>query len=406
MRHVLLITLAGFLALSACGGGGDAATDPPRLVIQPDDGREPVLDAIAGAMDNIRLTIYQITDLRAVPQTPPAPADGIAQALIDKARAGVNVRVIVDHNQYDGDGSMTAQVQQTVAALRSAGVVVKPSSTAFCVTHEKTFVIDGPTAANPGLRGTAVIMSFNLTPGYFGGTRDYGVITRDPAIVQEAARVFDSDFALHDPNPACGYAYTPGTTFPPPSAADTPPLAVADLLWSPVNSKAKLLELIASTKKSLVLTTEEISDDASICAIQAVAQSAARPSVRLLLSGDTGSNAAAVKTLLALNLQNLVIRVMPGQPPPVDDPAYATPLYMHGKQAIVDGAEAFVGSENLTNTSLIQNRELGTFFREPTLIARLDAAFAADFALTGHSLPARACTSGAQCVIVPCPPVP
>jgi phosphatidylserine/phosphatidylglycerophosphate/cardiolipin synthase-like enzyme len=408
MRHhhhaLLLLVLPTLLALSACGGGdGDAGTPAQRLVIEPDDGRAPLLDAIAAARNNIRLTIYQITDLHSVPQTPPAPVDGIAQALIDKVRAGVSVRVIVDQAQLAGTDATSLAMQQTVAAMRSAGVAVRPSSTAFCVTHQKTFVVDGPAAGFIGA-GRAIVVSFNMMPGYFGGTRDYAVITEDPGVVQEAARVFDSDFTLPDPPVACAYTYSPASTYPPPGPADTPALDQRDLLWSPVNSKERLLGLIAGAQKSLDLTTEVLSDDDSICTIRRVAQSATRPTVRLLLSGDTGSNAAAVKTLQDLGLPNLSIRVMPGLPAPANDPSYATPLYMHGKQVIVDGTKAFVGSENLTNTSLIQNRELGTFIADSGMIARLAAAFIDDFTVPGRSLPASVCASGtSQCVRISCP---
>jgi cardiolipin synthase len=398
-RAVLALLVASLLA-SACT---DPAPSGPRLVIEPDDGRGFILEAIAGATSNIRLTIYEITDLQSVQQTPPAPANGVVQALIDAAHRGVSIRVIVDQGQY-GSGSSSQQIQQTVGAMRNAGIQVNLSSTAFCVTHQKTFVVDGPASGFAGGAGKALILSLNLMPGYFGGTRDYAVVTGDPGVVQEVSRVFDSDFALPEPPTGCAYAYTPATTSPPPSASDTPALGQASLLFSPVNSKPKLLEIIGGAGQSLWLTTEELGDDDMICAIQAVALSAPRPAVRILLSGDTGSNAAAVKTLLGLGLTNLSIRVMPGVPPPSSDPSFQTPLYMHGKQVIADGARAFVGSENLTNTSLIQNRELGTFFTDPGMIGRLQATFTSDFTTAGSSLPAQACTSGSQCVTVPCPP--
>ncbi len=402
MRKCLFLILSSVLILSACGGGG-SSPGQSRLVIEPDDGRGPILEAIAGARSNIRLTIYEITDLQSVVQNPPAPTDSIAQALIDKARSGVNVRVIVDQNQFE-NGSSAQQIQHTVQALRNAGAIVHLSSTAFCVTHQKTFVIDGPTTADPGLSGTAIILSLNLMPGYFGGTRDYAVITSDPGVVREVSRVFDSDFTLVNPPVAASPAYSPATTYPPPLPSDTPSVSEADLLWSPVNSKPKLLQLIGSVRQSLVLTTEELGDDDTVCQIRAVAQSPARPLVRILLSGDTGSNASAVKTLLGLGLPNLTIRVMPGQPTSPGSTTPQTPLYMHGKQVIVDGAQAFVGSENLTNTSLIQNRELGTLFTDPGLIARLQSVFESDFTTPGHSLPAQACTSGPGCAPIVCPP--
>jgi phosphatidylserine/phosphatidylglycerophosphate/cardiolipin synthase-like enzyme len=404
MRIFLSIILSSVLMLSACSGG-DPAPGGPRLVIEPDDGRAPILAAIAGARNNIRLTIYQITDLQSVAQNPPAPANCVVQALIDKAASGVNVRVIVDQHQY-ANGSSAQHIQDTVQALRNAGVVVHPSSTAFCFTHQKTFVIDGPTTANPGASGTAIIMSLNLMPGYFGGTRDYAVITGDPGVVQEVSRVFDSDFTLVDPPTPCSYAHAPTSTNPPPSPSDTPLVSEANLLWSPVNSKPKLLQLIAGARQSLEITTEELTDADMVCQIQAVAQSPTRPTVRILLSGDTGSNASAVKTLLGLGLSNLSIRVMPGQPSPPGNTAYQTPLYMHGKQVIADGAQAFVGSENLTNTSLIQNRELGTLFTDPGMIARLNTVFESDFTTPGNSLPAQACTGGADCATITCPPAP
>jgi len=403
-RPAVLAAVVLSLLASACKGG-DPAPAGPRLVIQPDDGRAFILDAIAAATSNIRLTIYEITDLASVQQTPPAPANGVVQALIDASHRGVGIRVIVDQGQYGG-GSSSQQIQQTVGAMRNAGIDVQLSSTAFCVTHQKTFVIDGPANGFSGSAGKALILSLNLMPGYFGGTRDYAVVTDDQGVVQEVSRVFDSDFALPDPQPGCAYAYTPSTTIPPPSAPDTPSLAQASLLFSPVNSKPRLLEIIGSARQSLELTTEELGDDDMVCAIRAVALSATRPSVRILLSGDTGSNAAAVKTLLALGLPGLSIRVMPGVPPPSDAPSFQTPLYMHGKQVIADGVRAFVGSENLTNTSLIQNRELGTFFADLGMIARLQATFTSDFTTAGNSLPAQACTSGSQCVTIGCPPSP
>ena len=282
-------------------------------------------------------------------------------------------------------------------------MIVNLSSAAFCYTHQKTFVIDGPTTANPGLSGMTIIMSLNLMPGYFSTTRDYAVITRDPGVAKEVSIVFDSDFTLVGPPTPCSYAHSPATTTPPPSSADTPTVSEATLLWSPVNSKAKLFQLIGAAKQSLVITTEELTDPDTVCLIRSVARSAGKPSVQILLSGDTGSNAPAVKTLLGLGLSNLSIRVMPGQPSPPNPATIQTPLYMHGKQVIADGVQAYVGSENLTNTSLIQNRELGTLFSDPTMIARLQSFFTSDFTTAGNSLPAQMYAGTAA---ITCPPAP
>ncbi len=117
MRKPLSFILQSIMLLCACDDGGTAA-NLPRLVVEPDDGRALMLEAIASATDNIRLTIYALTDLRSVVKTLPAPAASIVQALIDKAKSGVAVRVIVDQNQYGGTRMVAPLMQQTVAAPR------------------------------------------------------------------------------------------------------------------------------------------------------------------------------------------------------------------------------------------------------------------------------------------------
>jgi len=48
-----------------------------------------------------------------------------------------------------------------------------------------------------------------------------------------------------------------------------------------------------------------------------------------------------------------------------------TQYYMHAKMMIVDGTEAFVGSENISTTSLTKNRELGILISDTTVISTL-----------------------------------
>ena len=83
------------------------------------------------------------------------------------------------------------------------------------------------------------------------------MITSDQGVVGEVSRVFDSDFTLVNTSGVCRYADYPRTTYPPPSASDTPSVSESNLLWSPVNSKPKLMQLIGGVKQSLVLTTED-----------------------------------------------------------------------------------------------------------------------------------------------------
>jgi phosphatidylserine/phosphatidylglycerophosphate/cardiolipin synthase-like enzyme len=57
----------------------------------------------------------------------------------------------------------------------------------------------------------------------------------------------------------------------------------------------------------------------------------------------------------------------------------ASSLYIHAKAIIADGERAFVGSQNLSATSLDQNRELGIIVDDPINLARLTRTFEIDF---------------------------
>lgn len=54
-------------------------------------------------------------------------------------------------------------------------------------------------------------------------------------------------------------------------------------------------------------------------------------------------------------------------------------LYIHAKLIVADGERAFLGSQNLSATSLDQNRELGIILDDPVNLSRLTRTFAIDF---------------------------
>ena len=62
-------------------------------------------------------------------------------------------------------------------------MAVQWTSPAYVVTHEKSIVVDDR---------RALIATFNLVLKYFTETRDYGVITADPAQVAQVAAGFDA----------------------------------------------------------------------------------------------------------------------------------------------------------------------------------------------------------------------
>jgi phosphatidylserine/phosphatidylglycerophosphate/cardiolipin synthase-like enzyme len=315
------------------------------LILEPDDGRTLVLQALNAATTSIDLTIYELSD-------PP-----IMSALESAQARKVAVRVL--YNWY----SFTARMQETditpaIQKLTQAGIQCQPAPRTFEVTHEKAFVIDG---------ATAIVMSFNLTAEYFGTTRDFGIVTTVPGEVAEIGAVFQADWS--------GVAITPKVT---------------SLVWSPVNSRAKLTSLVNSAQKTLDIYCEEAEDPGTLGAMVAAAKRGVK--VRFIAAvlsaeGKINGNARGVTTLLDGGVHAVC----------------KTFLYIHAKMILADygtsNAQAYIGSENFSCVSLNENRECGILVTEPAILDRLNTTYASDWArpsvtVTPDTTPLTPCSGG------------
>ena len=76
------------------------------------------------------------------------------------------------------------------------------SNPSFLVTHEKSIVVDGK---------SALLATFNFMEKYFQATRDYGVLTSDPAQVARVQKCFDCDWKREPfhPHDDAGLAWSP-----------------------------------------------------------------------------------------------------------------------------------------------------------------------------------------------------
>ncbi|MGN6475199.1 MAG: phospholipase D-like domain-containing protein [Mycobacteriales bacterium] len=287
-----------------------------RLIVEPDEGMAPIYSLLSSPQRSLDLTMYELDDPTA------------EQIIGDDAARGVRVRVILDgrlervHNQ------------PAYAYLTRRGVRVAWSSSRFFATHEKTFAID---------RRTAVVMSLNLTARYYATSRDAAVVDVDPADVAAIEAVFDGDLR--------GRRGTP--------AAD-------DLVWSPGQSWADVLALIGRARRSVSVESEELNSPAVVSALVGAERRGVRVSVAMTYS-DKWRPAFEALTRVGAD-----VRVMYGE----------TPLYLHAKLIAVDagtpGAVGFVGSENLSDASLLHDRELGIVLLTPGLAQRVAALIGSD----------------------------
>jgi cardiolipin synthase A/B len=300
------------------------APDALSLVIQPDDGRAPILDAFNNARTSIDLMIYLLSD-----------RDAIA-ALKNAVLRGVAVRVLLEQTPCCSSGNM---MQRAVfGELQEARVQVQWANPAFRLTHAKMAVIDGT---------TALIMSQNLTKTSFTFNREADIADRDPVDVAALDALFAADW---DRAP-----YTPSD----------PNLVIANS-----NARQKLLTLIGGATKSLSIESEEMQDPAIIDALIAARKRGV--AVRYIGATTPAGTTAPQRDENAAGRKRLVgggasVRLL------------AAP-YVHTKTVVADGSVAFVGSENFSAASLDTNREIGILTTDTAILGRLAGVFTKDWA--------------------------
>ena len=335
--------------LSVSGPVGVFSTPTP-------EGLKPFTDFINGAQHSLKMAMFHITD------------PGVAQALIQaKDRLGAdNVQVLLDGASIAANNGQNSEAK-IYQQLEAAGVNCIKSSPAFSITHEKSMVADAGTP-----QAKALISSVNMTK-LSTTTRDYGITTTDPGIINEFDSVFSTDIA----NAKNG-------------TGNTPPLSNPNLVWSPTDSESKLVDIInsaANSQYSLSATTESLSDPAIMAALQAAAGRGVNIQMIVpeYVEGPPSTavfNYPALKTLNATEVagsgHDIQAHVMPY-------PATATTPYMHGKMMLVQGPDGdlgYLGSVNFSANSTDHAREVGFVFNDktaPAVVQQLKSDFATDW---------------------------
>jgi phosphatidylserine/phosphatidylglycerophosphate/cardiolipin synthase-like enzyme len=291
-------------------------------------GQQPVIDAIASAESSIRMMMFHLT------------TTAVVDALVAAAQRGVDVEIILDA------GNLASHTPASITKpLSAAGVKIVSSSPAFQITHVKSLVID---------EKTALVMSLNLTNKY-DQTRDFAVVTHDPGVIAEFKSVFEAD--LENAKNGTGA---------------TPELHNANLAWSPVNSESRLVAFIDAAQKDLVVTTENLGDDAIMSALQRAAGRGVAVRVIAPLCDENVNPLYDLPFLTKLAHEGVSARAMPS-------PTSATQPYMHAKMMIADGVHAYVGSINLSTNSTQRARELGIFFSDKAAIEAISKDFEQDW---------------------------
>ena len=303
--------------------------ESPRVIVQPDDGVQPVRDFIASAQKSLLIKQFTFTE------------PSLVEAVIERHQAGVAVRVMLNPARSGGDRAN----DETFEQFSDAGVNVQWSNPTFYVTHEKSIVVDDT---------AALVATFNLCEKYFTLTRDYGVITHEPHHVAQIIEVFEADWAQ----------------------GDWQPRAYEGLLWSNSNSRYHMAQFIDSAQHRLDVQHPKYVDVAILDRIAEAAERGVK--VHVLCGGKHGiSDWDVLDTFASLRtLRRLGVKVHKQKN-----------LRLHAKLLIADSARALVGSMNIDRSAFDLRRELGITLDEPGIVERLNQVFDSDWEMSHHYEP-------------------
>lgn len=284
------------------------------LIIEPDQGTAPLIHAITHAKSSVDLVMYGLTDLQFV------------DALSEAKSHGKSVRVLLQEHPYLAYDENSKAINQ----FQTDKINLHWPSNKFKLTHQKTLIIDD---------NYAIIMTFNFTHSTFKNERNFALIIDDPAMIDEIKTVFNADWQhkdilVHDTN----------------------------LVWSPDNSRAKLLQLIHEAKNEIKVYAEGLTDYEIIGALA----SAARKGTKVQILTSTRAEKANNKKATYLSKAGVDIR-------------FSKKYMVHAKVMLFDNATAIMGSINMTKPSIDGNRELSIITHDPKIIHQLTDTFNYDW---------------------------
>jgi phosphatidylserine/phosphatidylglycerophosphate/cardiolipin synthase-like enzyme len=182
--------------------------------------------------------------------------------------------------------------------------------------HGKMMIVD---------RKELYVLGFNFTHLDIDRSRSFGIITRNPKLVAEAVRLFETDTKRQE--------YSPSHH---------------NFVVSPANARRELARFIKGAEKELLIYDLNISD---------------KPMLRLL--EERRRLGVDIRVLGSVSGNRL--------------PSYELKrMRLHTRTIIRDRSQAFIGSQSLRQLELDARREIGVIFRDATILKDLCRVFEED----------------------------
>ena len=139
-----------------------------KLLIQPGEGVESLLDAINRAETCIDVAIFRFDFA------------SIEDALTDAVKRGVLVRTLIAHV----NGTSAEALRKLEMRLLAGGVTVARTDTNLARYHSKYLIVD---------RRELFVLAFNFTHQDIEKSRAFGIVTKNRELVDEGLALFEAD---------------------------------------------------------------------------------------------------------------------------------------------------------------------------------------------------------------------
>lgn len=290
------------------------------LFVEPNAGPSPIIQVIDSAHRELDIGVYYLDDRK------------VLAAVRYAVRRGVNVRIMAEPKPY---GMKPWQVQKEVREIAATGAQWKAAPYRF-TSHGDVYSFFHCKYCVNGHEAEVGTSNFDWS-GLGGRNREYLYTTTNATVVRAVQAVFNADW----------------------NRQHAPAWTHRVLVLSPGTSAPQLLQVI-DQPGPIDVESEELGPYRPV--LDALA--AKGKDLRMIL--PTSINAKDQQDVAFLRRHGCRVRLIP-----------VKPIYMHAKM-IVGRSLAFIGSENFTQTSLEDNREMGLVLNGDD-ITKLQAQFNRDW---------------------------
>lgn len=228
-----------------------------KLIVQPDAGVLPVVQAIRRARKAIVVAIFRFD------------RDEIERELEQAVVRGVRVRALIAHTNRGGENRLRKLEQRLLAA----GVTVARSADDLLRYHGKFLVADD----------TVHVFGFNFTKLDIDKSRSFGIATRDHRTLQEALKLFEADSTRRN--------YVASRS---------------NLVVSPDTSRAMLTAFIKGARRELAIYDQKVHDPAMIKLLKERAANGVVVRIIGDLKGPDGDVVVRPMKLLRLHVRAII----------------------------------------------------------------------------------------------------